>query len=87
MPIVLSMIPMLNLLEDVSKMEKNDFVKLTADMKVELEDEDIDCVAGGYSRENWEKMSPEERVAAYNESKEKRKSDGNAYCAFYDPNA
>ena len=67
-------------------MEK-DFIKLEADMKVELKDEDISHVAGGYSREHWEQMSPEERIAAYNESKEKRKSDGNAYCAFYDPNA
>ena len=47
----------------------------------------LDQVAGGYSREHWEQMSPEERVAAYNESKAKRKVDGNAYCAFYDPNA
>lgn len=47
----------------------------------------LDQVAGGYSREHWEQMSPEERVAAYNESKAKRKVDGNAYCAFYDSNA
>ena len=47
----------------------------------------LDHISGGYSREHWEQMSPEERVAAYNESKQKRKIDGNAYCAFYDPNA
>ena len=61
--------------------------KLTADMKIALTDEDVNQVAGGYSQEHWEQMSPEERVAAYNESKELRKTDGNAYCAFYDPNA
>ena len=68
-------------------MEKNDIKKLAAGMKNELTDEDSVQVAGGYSREHWEQMSPEERVAAYNESKAKRKVDGNAYCAFYDPNA
>jgi len=56
-------------------------------VREQISDEMIDQVAGGYSRENWEKMTPGERVAAYNESKAKRKVDGNAYCAFYDPNA
>ena len=68
-------------------MEKNEVKKLAADMKIELTDEDVDHIVGGYSKENWNKMTPEERVAAYNESKAKRKVDGNAYCAFYDPNA
>jgi len=68
-------------------MEKNEIKKLAADMMIELTDEDVDQIVGGYSRENWEKMTPAERVAAYNESKAKRKVDGNAYCAFYDPNA
>ncbi len=86
MPIALSMIPMLNLREGKS-MEKNEIKKIAADMKVELTDEDVEQIAGGYSKENWEKMTPQERVAAYNESKAKRKVDGNAYCAFYDANA
>ena len=68
-------------------MEKNEIKKLAATMKVELTDEDVDQIAGGYSKENWLQMTPEERIAAYNESKEKRKQDGNAYCAYYDPNA
>ena len=86
MPIALSMIPMLNLQEEKS-MEEKEIKKIAADMKVELTDEDVEQIAGGYSKENWEKMTPQERIAAYNESKEKRKKDGNAYCAFYDPNA
>ena len=68
-------------------MEKNEMNKLSADQKIELTDEAINQVTGGYSEEHWLQMSPEERVAAYNESKAKRKADGNAYCAFYDPNA
>ena len=52
-----------------------------------IDDGQLEQVSGGYSRENWEQMTPAERVAAYNESKAKRKVDGNAYCAFYDPNA
>ena len=56
-------------------------------VREQINDEMVDQVTGGYSRENWEKMTPAERVAAYNESKAKRKVDGNAYCAFYDPNA
>lgn len=68
-------------------MDKNELKKLAAEMKVELTDEDVEAIAGGYSREHWEQMSPEERIAAYNESKAKRKTDGNCYCAFYDPNA
>jgi len=56
-------------------------------VREQIDDGKLDFVTGGYSRENWEQMSPEERVAAYNESKAKRKIDGNAYCAFYDPNA
>ena len=33
--------------------------------KVEIDDEDLDLVAGGrYSREEWAKMSPQERAAA-----------------------
>jgi len=61
--------------------------KLAADMKTELSDEVIDQVSGGYSREHWEQMTTQERIDAYNESQAKRKIDGNAYCAFYDPNA
>ena len=68
-------------------MENKAIKKLSAGMKNELTDENVALVAGGYSREHWEQMSPEERVAAYNESKAKRKVDGNAYCAFYDSNA
>ena len=68
-------------------MEKNDIKKVTPDMKVVLTDEDTDKVAGGYSKEHWEQMTMQERIAAINESKAKRKIDGNAYCAFYDPNA
>ena len=56
-------------------------------VREQIDDGLLDQVTGGYSQENWEKMTPEERVAAYNESKAKRKIDGNAYCAFYDPNA
>ena len=52
-----------------------------------IDEEIVDKVTGGYSKENWEKMTSQERIAAYNESKAKRKVDGNAYCAFYDPNA
>ena len=52
-----------------------------------IDDGILDQVTGGYSKENWEQMSTEERIAAYNESKALRKVDGNAYCAFYDPNA
>lgn len=66
-------------------MEKNEIKKV--DKKVELTDDVVDLVAGGYSEEHWLQMTPQERVAAYNESKAKRKQDGNAYCAFYDPNA
>jgi len=68
-------------------MKENEFKKLAANTKIELKDEIVDQIVGGYSKEHWEQMSPEERVAAYNESKAKRKKDGNAYCAFYDPNA
>ena len=68
-------------------MEKNEIKKLAADMKIKLTDEDVDQIVGGYSKENWLKMTSQERIAAYNESKAKRKVDGNAYCAFYDPNA
>jgi len=56
-------------------------------VREQINDEQLDQVAGGYSREHWEQMSTQERIAAYNESKAKRKADGNAYCAFYDPNA
>lgn len=68
-------------------MEKSEIKKIAADMKVELTDEDVEQIAGGYSKENWLKMTAQERIAAYNESKAKRQQDGNAYCAFYDPNA
>ena len=68
-------------------MENDEIKRLAADMKVELTDEDVNQIVGGYSKEHWEQMSPEERIAAYNESKALRKVDGNAYCAFYDPNA
>ena len=56
-------------------------------MREQIDEEILDQVTGGYSKENWLKMNPEERVAAYKESQAKRKADGNAYCAFYDPNA
>lgn len=56
-------------------------------VREQISDGQLDQVTGGYSKEHWEQMSPEERVSAYNESKKKRKADGNAYCAFYDPNA
>jgi len=52
-----------------------------------IDDGKLDQVAGGYSRENWEQMTTQERIDAYNDSKAKRKQDGNAYCAFYDPDA
>ena len=53
----------------------------------QINDEMVDQVTGGYSKEHWEQMSMQERIAAINESKAKRNIDGNAYCAFYDPNA
>ena len=53
----------------------------------QINDEIVEQVTGGYSKEHWEQMSMQERIAAINESMEKRKIDGNAYCAFYDPNA
>ena len=56
-------------------------------VREQIDEEMIDQVTGGYSKENWVKMTPQERIAAYNESKAKRQKDGNAYCAFYDPNA
>lgn len=56
-------------------------------VREQIDDEVVDQVTGGYAKENWEKMTPAERIAAYNESQAKRKADGNAYCAFYDPNA
>ena len=56
-------------------------------VREQISDEMVDQVTGGYSQEHWERMSPQERVSAYNDSKAKRKKDGNAYCAFYDPNA
>ena len=56
-------------------------------IRVQVDDEKLDQVAGGYSKENWLNMTMQERIAAYNESKAKRKVDGNAYCAYYDPNA
>ena len=68
-------------------MEKNEIRKLAANMKIELTDEDVEKIAGGYSKEHWNAMTTQERIAAYNESRAKRKVDGNAYCAFYDPNA
>ncbi len=55
--------------------------------RLQINDEMLDQVTGGYSREHWEQMTTQERIAAYNESKAKKKADGNAYCAFYDPNA
>ena len=55
--------------------------------RVQVDEDNLNQVTGGYSKENWEKMTTEERIAAYNESRAKRKVDGNAYCAFYDPNA
>ena len=68
-------------------MEKDEIKKVAAGMKISLTDEDADQIAGGYSKEHWLSMTMEERIAAYNESKAKRKVDGNAYCAYYDPNA
>ena len=56
-------------------------------VRKQIDEEKLNQVTGGYSKEHWESMSTEERIAAYNESKAKRKLDGNAYCAFYDPNA
>ena len=56
-------------------------------VRVQIDDGDLDQIAGGYSKEHWEQMTTQERIDAYNESKAKRKADGNAYCAFYDPNA
>ena len=56
-------------------------------VREQIDDEMLNQVAGGYSQEHWEQMTMQERIAAYNESKALRKADGNAYCAFYDPNA
>lgn len=56
-------------------------------VREEISDGQLDQVTGGYSKEHWNQMSPQERVNAYNESKARKKLDGNAYCAFYDPNA
>ena len=56
-------------------------------VREQIDDEVVDMVTGGYSEDNWLQMTPQERIAAYNESKAKRKQDGNAYCAYYDPNA
>jgi len=53
----------------------------------QLDDDNLDQVTGGYSQAHWEQMTTQERVDAFNESQAKRKVDGNAYCAFYDPNA
>ena len=47
-------------------------------IREQIDDGNLDQVTGGYSKEHWNKMTPEERVAAYNESKAKRKVDGNA---------
>ncbi len=55
--------------------------------RVQVDEDNLNQVTGGYSKENWEQMTSQERIAAYNESKAKRKADGNAYCAFYDANA
>lgn len=50
--------------------------------KVELNDDELDMVAGGYSQETWEKMTPDERKKAYQESKAYRTLD--MYCAYDD---
>ena len=68
-------------------MGNKEFKKLAVDMEAELTDEAIDQISGGYSKEQWEQMTTQERIDAYNDSKAKRKADGNAYCAFYDPHA
>ena len=53
----------------------------------QLDDDMLGQVAGGFSQEHWEAMTPEERLAAYRESQAIKTADGNAYCAFYDLNA
>ena len=52
---------------------------------VELSEDELDQVAGGYSDSHWLAMTPDERVAAYLDSQAKRKS--HEYCAYDDPNA
>ena len=55
------------------------------DERTELKDEEVDQVAGGYSRKTWKSMTTEERITA------KKKSDAyrtlGEYCAMDDPNA
>lgn len=52
---------------------------------VELSEDELDQVAGGYSDSNWLAMTPAERIAAFNESKVNRAA--GKYCAYDDPNA
>lgn len=62
--------------------EKDEMMKVANDARVELTDDDVDQVAGGYSKETWEKMTPDERKRAYQESKAYRTL--GMYCAYDD---
>lgn len=55
------------------------------DERTELKDEEVDQVAGGYSRKTWKSMSAEERIAAQKKSEAYRIL--KEYCAMDDPNA
>ena len=52
--------------------------------KIELQDEELNQVAGGYSRETWKSMTYEERVRAKQQSDAYRVL--NMYCAMDDRN-
>ena len=62
-----------------------DFKKVGETVRAQLTDEELNQVAGGYSKEHWNSMSTAERIAAKNES-DANKAAGK-YCAMDDPNA
>ena len=52
---------------------------------VELSEEDLEAIAGGlYSEEEWLKMSPDERRAAYMESRKLKAAHSRDYCKYFD---
>lgn len=55
------------------------------DGSAQLNDEELDQVAGGYSRATWKSMSTEERIRAKEMSDAYRTL--GQYCAMDDPNA
>jgi len=58
--------------------------KVAADAKIELNDDDLESVAGGYSKATWKSMSYDERVKAKQESDAYRTL--KMYCKMDDPN-